>query len=132
MDIVTKVESYAFAGKLYDTELKAVDAALNEIGTRLVKEHHHAPGAGLVEHGAAICELIGKRMRLTVEPEVTSEKKATLQEIYNSTEGDPKTHADVFMSEYGFDGILDFCQRAQPKQKSFMRQLLDGSQVALR
>ncbi len=54
---IEKVESWAFGGKNYPTELEAVKAALTEIGTRMVKVYHGQPLEGLLELGADISDL---------------------------------------------------------------------------
>lgn len=62
---ITQVTSFRFNDKLYPTELQAVRAALEEIGTRLVKDFHHDPVAGLVELGETLSYLRDRYLALT-------------------------------------------------------------------
>lgn len=64
---ITKVESFGYAGKLYDTEIEAVRAALTEIGARLLKDHHSNMIVGLTEYGKDIGELAARLSELTIE-----------------------------------------------------------------
>lgn len=64
---ITKVESFGYGGKLYDTELEAVRAALTEIGARLLKDHHSNMIVGLTEMGKDIGQLAERHSELTIE-----------------------------------------------------------------
>lgn len=64
---ITKVESFGYAGKLYDTEIEAVRAALTEIGARLLKDHHSNMIVGLTEMGKDIGQLAERHSELTIE-----------------------------------------------------------------
>lgn len=55
---ITKVESFQFAGKLYETEIAAVTAALTEIGSNIVKKHSGNPVAGLIEQPMELVTLL--------------------------------------------------------------------------
>jgi hypothetical protein len=76
MCAIEEVRSYRYAGKHYDTELEAVTAALTEIGTRIIRDHHHNPVEGLLKYGNDIGELRARYAALTLPAnavEVTSE-----------------------------------------------------------
>lgn len=55
---IEKTESFRFAGKLYETEKDAIEAALSEIGSKIVKEHHANPAKGLLTHADDLVPLL--------------------------------------------------------------------------
>lgn len=72
---IEQVPAFRHAGKLYDTELKAVEAALQELGTTLIKDHSGSIAVGLIKHREALARLLGRHQELTPDPtstEVTS------------------------------------------------------------
>ena len=80
MCIVEQVASYKFAGKLYDKEIDAVEAALDEIASRIRAETTAAPIRSLLRNREALIELLGRHAALSPTPapmEVASEKGPT-------------------------------------------------------
>lgn len=72
---IEQVPAFRHAGKLYDTELKAVEAAIQDIGATIVKEHSASVHIGLVKHREALTRLLGRHQELSPDPtptEVTS------------------------------------------------------------
>lgn len=61
---IKKVESYAYAGKLYATEAEATLAALTSIANRIVKEHADSPIKGLLAHGEELTTLLPRHAAL--------------------------------------------------------------------
>lgn len=83
---ITKQETWGYAGKNYHEEIHAVQAALMDIGTRLVKEHHSQPLMGLLELGADISALRARYLELRDGP--VQDKEAPPKEP-EGTQGDP-------------------------------------------
>ena len=83
---IMKVESWAFAGKNYGTELEAVKAALIDIGTRFVKEFHSDPLGGLIELGSDVSELRIRYLELTCGP---TQGEEAPPKVLEGTRGDP-------------------------------------------
>lgn len=72
---IEQVPAFRHAGKLYDTELKAVEAALQELGTTLIKDHSGSIAVGLIKHREALARLLARHQELSPDPtptEVTS------------------------------------------------------------
>lgn len=72
---IEQVPAFRHAGKLYDTELKAVEAALQELGATLVRDHSASLAVGLIKHREALTRLLGRHQELSPDPtptEVTS------------------------------------------------------------
>lgn len=67
---IQEVTGYSFGGKLYTTEIEAVKAALAEIGSRIVKEHHSNPQNGLIQFSAELMELLPRHSALTEKDEI--------------------------------------------------------------
>ena len=57
---VTKVEAYEHAGQLFATERQALDAALKDIGKKLVADFHANPAEGLIQQREAILRVLGR------------------------------------------------------------------------
>lgn len=64
---VTKVEAYEHAGQLFATERQALDAALKDIGKKIMADHHAAPDVGMVKHSEAILRVLGRISELEDE-----------------------------------------------------------------
>lgn len=60
MMCIQKVEAWEHGGKLFSTERQALDAALSDIGARIVKEHHASPATGLLANKDAILRVLGR------------------------------------------------------------------------
>lgn len=72
---IEQVPAFRHAGKLYDSELKAVEAALQELGTTLIKDHSGSIAVGLIKHREALARLLSRHQELSPDPtptEVTS------------------------------------------------------------
>ena len=73
MMCIKQVTSFAYNGQLYESELLAVRAALQDIGTRLFKEYSNNPLDGLLELGGDVSKLRDRYKELTTradEPEM--------------------------------------------------------------
>lgn len=57
---IKKVEAYEHAGQLFATERQALDAALKDIGKKIMADHHAAPDVGMVKHSEAILRVLGR------------------------------------------------------------------------
>jgi hypothetical protein len=57
---IKQVEAWEHGGKLFSTERQALDAALSDIGARIVKEHHASPATGLLANKDAILRVLGR------------------------------------------------------------------------
>jgi len=68
---IEKVESWGFAGKLYLTEEKAVDAAIREIAARLMKDHAGSLAVGLIDKADQLIPLLQRHGELAAaKPDV--------------------------------------------------------------
>lgn len=92
---ITKQETWGYAGKNYHEEIHAVQAALIDIGTRFVKDHHSQPLMGLLELGADISALRARYLELRDGPtqggeapseNATGEPKSTQREGFRAKE----------------------------------------------
>lgn len=73
---IEQVPAFRHAGKLYDTELKAVEAAIQDIGSKFIKQYHNDPLGGLIALGADVSHLRARYLDLLdrdTATEVTSE-----------------------------------------------------------
>lgn len=57
---IKKVEAYEHAGQLFATERQALDAALKDIGKKIVADHHASPAEGMMKHREAILRVLGR------------------------------------------------------------------------
>lgn len=57
---VTKVEAFEHAGQLFHTERQALDAALKDIGKKLVADFHANPAEGMIQQREAILRVLGR------------------------------------------------------------------------
>lgn len=57
---VKKIEAFEHAGQLFHTERQALDAALNDIGKKVMTDHHANPAKGLLQHRDAILRVLGR------------------------------------------------------------------------
>lgn len=57
---IKKVEAYEHAGQLFATERQALDAALKDIGKKLVADFHANPAEGLIQQREAILRVLGR------------------------------------------------------------------------
>lgn len=57
---IRKVEAYEHAGQLFPTERQALDAALKDIGKRIVTENHANPAEGMLQQRDAILRVLGR------------------------------------------------------------------------
>lgn len=64
---IKKVEAYEHAGQLFATERQALDAALKDIGKKLVADHHANPAEGLIQQREAILRVLGRISELEDE-----------------------------------------------------------------
>lgn len=55
---ITKVESFQYAGKLYDTELKAVEAAIQDIAAKIMKEFSGSIAVGVIHYRDELIPLL--------------------------------------------------------------------------
>lgn len=124
---IEEVKAWAFAGKHYTTELEAIEAAIDEIGRKVVKENATNPGVGLRLH-ADLPGLLNRHAELSFDPFDTApaespkgthagEPKGTQAELKNRINaaigqmqrlGDP---AKAWLTREGFDNLTDFASR---------------------
>lgn len=57
---VKKIEAFEHAGQLFHTERQALDAALKDIGKKVMTDHHANPAEGMLMHRAAILRVLGR------------------------------------------------------------------------
>lgn len=57
---VTKIEAFEHAGQLFHTERQALDAALKDIGKKVMTDHHANPAEGMLQHRDAILRVLGR------------------------------------------------------------------------
>jgi hypothetical protein len=57
---IRKVEAFEHAGQLFATERQALDAALKDIGKKLVADHHANPAEGMLQQRDAILRVLGR------------------------------------------------------------------------
>lgn len=57
---IKKVEAYEHAGQLFATERQALDAALKDIGKRVMTDHHANPAEGMLQQRDAILRVLGR------------------------------------------------------------------------
>lgn len=64
---IRKVEAYEHAGQLFPTERQALDAALKDIGKRIVTENHANPAEGMLQQRDAILRVLGRIAEIEAE-----------------------------------------------------------------
>ena len=64
---IRKVEAFEHAGQLFATERQALDAALKDIGKKLVADHHANPAEGMLHHRDAILRVLGRIAEIEAE-----------------------------------------------------------------
>lgn len=57
---IKKVEAFEHAGQLFATERQALDAALKDIGKKIIADHHASPAEGMMKHREAILRVLGR------------------------------------------------------------------------
>lgn len=57
---VKKIEAFEHAGQLFHTERQALDAALKDIGKKLVADFHANPAEGMIQQREAILRVLGR------------------------------------------------------------------------
>lgn len=75
--LIKPVPAFDFAGKLYIDERKAIEAALTEIATQIVKQHATAPITGITNHADDLIELLVRR-RALISTDQASEEAPTV------------------------------------------------------
>lgn len=73
---IEQVPAFRHAGKLYDSELKAVEAAIQDIGALIVKEHSASIHVGLVKNREALARLLTRHQELSPDPTPTEAASA--------------------------------------------------------
>lgn len=68
---IEQVPAFRHAGKLYDSELKAVEAAIQDIGLTLIKDHSGSIAVGLIKHREALARLLSRHQELSPDPTPT-------------------------------------------------------------
>ncbi len=68
---IEQVPAFRHAGKLYDSELKAVEAAIQDIGSTLIKDHSGSIAVGLIKHREALARLLSRHQELSPDPAPT-------------------------------------------------------------
>lgn len=64
---VTQVQAYEHAGQLFHTERQALDAALKDIGKKLVADFHANPAEGMLQQRDAILRVLGRIAEIEAE-----------------------------------------------------------------
>lgn len=133
---ITETTSYRYGDKLYDTELKAVEGALQDLGSMLVKEHSANLAAGLIQHREKLEYLLNRYHVLSpptpTATEVTSEnsergpedRDQAIHDAFEELRGDQLLHAHGFFMQLGYTILEDFLAGATPKQKARMEELV--------
>lgn len=57
---VKKIEAFEHAGQLFHTERQALDAALKDIGKKVMTDHHANPAEGMLQQRDAILRVLGR------------------------------------------------------------------------
>lgn len=139
---ITRQETWGYAGKNYHEEIHAVQAALIDIGTRFVKEHHSQPLMGLLELGADISALRARYLELrdgpvhpekapsenaTGEPKGSGSRRLAARQRFEALESvDPvKRSAIAMMEREGYIEPRAFWTRANAAQWDELERILD-------
>lgn len=62
---IKQVTAWEHGGQFFGTELEAVNAALHDLGVKLVRDHSAHMAAGLIEHGDKLSALLDRHQALT-------------------------------------------------------------------
>lgn len=134
---ITKVESYRYGDKHYNTELEAIDAALESVGCRIVKDHAHNPIKGILEHADKLTPLLIRRealVRTGVAAEVASDESqrgpkgvpvSLVQETYDQAKSAMRVNAFAFIRNSGFSDLTSFLERAPIKKRHALELILE-------
>lgn len=61
---ITPVQSYPYGGRLYSTEIEAIEAAIHEVGLDLKRNYFHDPAKGLLRHSEPLAALLSRHLEL--------------------------------------------------------------------
>lgn len=64
---IKQVEAWEHAGQLFATERQALDAALKDIGKKIVADYHASPAEGMMKHSEAILRVLGRIAEMEAE-----------------------------------------------------------------
>ena len=70
--LIKRQASYAYAGQLYETEIAALEAAIRDIGRKILKDYAAHPGQGVLDHREQLEDLLG-RYNALVPPATSTE-----------------------------------------------------------
>ncbi|SKB26871.1 hypothetical protein [Sphingopyxis flava] len=75
---VNQVTAFEHGGQLFHTERQALDAALKDIGKKLVADFHANPAEGMLQQRDAILRVLGRISE--IEAEVALDRPSAVKE----------------------------------------------------